>query len=118
MTWIPAICGLDKFVQLRLLHEFNGAESRSPAKLFNETPVEKIQKIKDMVLIDFRHVPRLKLFRWDKQWWRKTSWKGGTSQISYHEFEFTGNQKVGVRLKDLNVELRRWIHQIETNSSS
>ena len=63
---------------------------------------------KNMVVIPFRHLPHLKRFRWNKTWWKKTSWKGGTNE-ELHELEIPPNAFVGVILEDLTKEAKNWI---------
>lgn len=68
----------------------------SPSEIYYPT----LPKKKKIVLIKFRLLPSMKRFRWDKEWWRKTSFKGGTKDG--HEFEIPAEDLVGVYLKDLD----------------
>ena len=112
MSYIPAI----RLSDLRGAFEKN-FNRRVRSSLVDSPKIKDITKIKDMVLIDFRHAPYFKLFRWNKEWWEKTSWKSGTNEESFHVLEFDSNQKVGVRLQDLCVEKRKWIHKKACNLS-
>lgn len=75
---------------------------------FQLLPLSSDRNIKEMVLIEFRHVSYLKKFRWHKEWFTKTNWKGATDK-DLHECEIESTELVGVFLKDLNKTARDWI---------
>jgi hypothetical protein len=55
-----------------------------------------------MVLIEFRFVPFFSLFRWQKQWWKKTHIFRATNETSLRVEEMPPFVQVGVFLQSLD----------------